>query len=215
MDETFFGDPEYYARWAKAYDAMVGSALYNRIFWGTNPRHYAQFAARAIGSRRGPLLEVAVGTAQATATLHVASSRETTLVDMSAPMLALAGRSIARAAGGTLPDRISLECRDMLAATGNKRYDTILGLGLLHLVPDVPAVVAALGQQLAPNGAMYLGSLVKGSSRSNEYLGLLKNHGDIAAARTGAELFDQARAAELGPVRLTRRGAMAYLEIGG
>lgn len=215
MDETFFGDPEYYARWAKAYDAMVGSALYNRIFWGTNPRHYAQFAARAIGSGQGPLMEVAVGTAQATAALHVASTRKTTLVDMSAPMLELAEKAITEVSGGTLPERITLECRDMLESPEGRRYETILGLGLLHLVPDVTAVVAALGKQLAPNGTMYLGSLVKGSGRSNAYLGLLKNHGDVAAARTAMELFDQARAAELGPVRLTRRGAMAYLEIGG
>lgn len=215
MDATFFGDAGYYDRWAKAYDAMVGSALYNKIFWGTNPRQYAQFAARAIGSGRGPLLEVAVGSAQATALLHVASMRQTTLVDRSEAMLELAGQSIARASGGTLPVRISLECRDMLAPTGNNRYETILGLGLLHLVPEVTAVVAALGKQLAPNGTMYLGSLAKGSRRSNAYLGLLKNHGDIAAARTATELFDQARSAELGPVRLTRRGAMAYLEIGG
>lgn len=213
MDETFFGDPEYYARWAKAYDTMIGSALYNRVFWGTEPRQYSIFAARAIGSGRGPLLEVAAGTAQATAALHVAGARETTLVDMSAPMLDLARKSIAGAAGGTLPERISLECRDMLAPAGDRRYETILGLGLLHLVPDVTSVVSALGRQLEDHGKMFLASLVKGPSRSNAYLALLRAHGDIACIRTATELFDDVRASGLGPVTLSRRGAMAYVEI--
>ncbi|MFL4476516.1 hypothetical protein ACIPVK_21175 [Paeniglutamicibacter sp. MACA_103] len=213
MSETFFGDPEYYARWAKAYDAMIGSRLYNKVFWGTDPRQYSMFAARAIGSGQGPLLEVAAGTAQATATLHVASARETTLVDMSAAMLELAGESIASAAGGRLPERITLECRDMLAPAGHRRYETILGLGLLHLVPDVAATVDALGRQLEEHGKMYLASLVKGSARSNACLALLKAHGDIARIRTASELFDEVRAGGLGPVTLARRGAMAYVEI--
>jgi hypothetical protein len=216
MSETFFGDPEYYARWAKAYDTMIGSKLYNKVFWGADPRQYSIFAAQAIASGRGPLLEVAVGTAQATATLHVASARETTLVDMSGPMLKLAREAIVFAAGGTLPVRITLECRDMLAPTGDagdRRYETILGLGLLHLVPDVTATVSALGNQLEDRGKLFLASLVKGSARSNAYLALLKAHGDIARVRTGSELFDELRASGLGPVTLSRRGAMAYVEI--
>lgn len=213
MNETFFGHPGYYARCAKSYDAMIGSRLYNKVFWGTDPRQYSIFAAQAIASGRGPLLEVAVGTAQATATLHVASARTTTLVDMSGPMLKVARESIANAAGGPLPDRITLECRDMLAPPGDRRYETILGLGLLHLVPDVTATVSALGRQLEENGKMYLASLVKGSARSNAYLALLKAHGDIARVRTATELFDEVRASGLGPVTLARRGAMAYVEI--
>lgn len=213
MSESFFGNPGNYARCAKTYDAMIGSRLYNKVFWGTDPRQYSIFAAQAIGSGQGPLLEVAAGTAQATATLHVASARETTLVDMSAPMLELAGESIARAAGGTLPERITLECRDMLAPGADRRYETILGLGLLHLVPDVTATVGALGRQLEEHGKLFLASLVKGSARSNAYLALLKAHGDIACIRTANELFDQVRASGLGPVTLSRRGSMAYVEI--
>ena len=213
MSESFFGNPEYYARCARAYDAMIGSKVYNKVFWGTDPRQYSIFAAQAIGSGQGPLLEVAAGTAQATATLHVASARETTLVDMSSAMLELAGESIARAAGGALPERITLECRDMLAPDGDRRYETILGLGLLHLVPDVTATVAELGRQLEEHGKLFLASLVKGSARSNAYLALLKAHGDIASIRTATELFDLVRASGLGRVTLSRRGAMAYVEI--
>jgi SAM-dependent methyltransferase len=213
MDETFFGNREFYARRARAYDAMLGSGLYNRVFWGTSPEDYAGFAARAIASGDGPLLEVAVGTARATALLHVAGRRRTTLVDLSEPMLELAAASIRRAAGGAIPDRITLECRDMLAPEPGLRHQTILGLGLLHLVPDVRAVVAGLGEQLRDGGSLHLASLVRGSVRSNAYLKLLKRHGDIAEIRTADELREEARDAGVGTVSVARRGAMAYLVV--
>ena len=83
----------------------------------------------------------------------------------------------------------------------------------MHLVPDVAATVRALGRQLEGNGKLFLASLVKGPRRSNAYLGLLKKHGDIAEARTAAELFDEVREAGLGQVTVSRHGAMAYVEI--
>ncbi|MFJ6416594.1 methyltransferase domain-containing protein [Paeniglutamicibacter sp. NPDC091659] len=213
MSENFFGDRGFYARRARAYDAMLGSPTYNRICWGTRPDQYAAFAARAIGSGDGPLLEVAVGTARATALLHVAGRRPTTLVDLSAPMLEVARESIRRAAGGEVPGRIALECRDMLSPPDGRRYETILGLGLLHLVPDVGAVISGLGDQLQEHGSLRLASLVRGSARSNAYLKLLKAHGDIAGIRTAAELRDLAVAAGVGNVSVDREGAMAYVTI--
>ena len=213
MSETFFGNPGFYARRAKTYDAMLGSPAYNKTFWGTHPRSYAGFAARAIGSSAGPLLEVAVGTAQATALLHVASRRPTTLVDMSGPMLELARESIRQASGGQIPARITLECRDMLAQGGGQRYGTILGLGLLHLIPDLGPVFAGLGAQLEDRGTLYLASLIRGSARSNAYLKLLKSHGDIAEIRTPGELYELALDAGIGTVSVTHEGAMAYLVI--
>ncbi|GAA1496853.1 class I SAM-dependent methyltransferase [Paeniglutamicibacter kerguelensis] len=213
MSETFFGDPGFYARRAKAYDAMLGSPTYNRVFWGTRPDQYAAFAARALGAGDGPLLEVAVGTARATALLHVAGRRSTTLVDLSAPMLEVARESIRRAAGGEVPGRITLECRDMLSPVDGRRYETILGLGLLHLVPDVGAVISGLGSQLQDHGSLHLASLIRGSARSNAYLKLLKAHGDIAGIRTAVDLYDLAVEANVGNVSVSHEGAMAYVTI--
>ncbi|MGL3804462.1 hypothetical protein ACSYDW_00030 [Paeniglutamicibacter sp. R2-26] len=213
MSENFFGKPGFYDRRARAYDAMLGSPAYNRICWGTHPEQYAAFAARAIGSAGGPLLEVAAGTARATALLHVAGRRPTTLVDLSAPMLGLARESIRRAAGGEVPGRITLECRDMLAPVDGRRYETILGLGLLHLVPDLAPLFAGLGAQLGERGSLHLASLVRGPARSNAYLKVLKSHGDIAAIRTAGQLREAALAAGIGEVTVDREGAMAYLVV--
>lgn len=213
MGTNSFGNPDFYQRRAGAYDAMVSSRLYNRLAWGTRPDDYAAFAARAIGSGSGPLLEVAVGTAAATALLHVASRRATTLVDMSAPMLEHAAASIRHAAGGQVPERITFECRDMLAATDDRRYETILGLGLLHLVPDAAAVLDGLGRQLAETGSIRLASLIRGPARSNAYLKLLRAHGDIARIRTAGELYELALDSGIGTVSVSHAGSMAYVTI--
>lgn len=213
MSESFFGNFEFYERRANAYDVMLGSSVYNSLFWGTNPEDYSAFAARAIGSGPGPMLEVAVGTARATALLHVASRRETTLVDMNQAMLEIAKKSIREAGGRRIPENIRFECRDMLAPQTTQVYETILGLGLLHLVPDLPSLFSGLGAQLQDNGSLYLASLIKGSARSNTYLKLLKSHGDIAVIRTASEIYEQAVEARLGTVTVSHRGAMAYLVI--
>lgn len=213
MSETFFGNRGFYERRAKVYDAMLGSPAYNGILFGTHPRDYAAFAARAIGAVDGPLLEVAVGTAQATALLHVASRRETTLVDMSGSMLEMAEESIRRAAGGKIPARITLECRDMLSPGIEQRYETILGLGLLHLIPDLGPVFAGLGAQLSDRGTLHLASLIRGSALANAYLKLLKARGDIAKIRTAGELYEAALDAGIGNVSVSHGGAMAYLVI--
>lgn len=213
MNESFFGNPEFYAQRARLYDAMIGSSAYNKLFWGTSPNDYAAFAARAIGSGSGPLLEVAVGTARASRLLHLASARRTTLVDMSQPMLALAQETIRTAAGGRIPERITFECRDMLEPSSEQRYETILGLGLLHLIPDLPLVLSALGAQLDTSGSLFLGSLIKGSARSNTYLKLLKARGEIAEIRSASDIYEQAKDTNIGTVVVSHRGAMAYLVI--
>ncbi|WP_125613096.1 class I SAM-dependent methyltransferase [Specibacter cremeus] len=211
MADHVFGNPRFYDRRAAAYDAMVSSPLYNRIAWGTHPDDYAAFAARAMGSARGPLLEVAAGTASATAVLHVASGRETTLVDLSRPMLARAERAIARAAGGTVPARIRFECRDLLVPIDGAHYETILGLGLLHLVDDVPGLVDGLAAQLEPGGALYLASLVTGSRLSTAYLNLLHRRGEVAAVRSAVQLRAAVARSRMRDVTVTGRGSMAYV----
>lgn len=213
MSESFFGNFEFYEHRASAYDAMLGSSVYNKLCWGTSPADYSAFAAQAIGSGSGPMLEVAVGTARATAVLHVASRRETTLLDMNEAMLALAKKSVRVAGGRVIPGHIDFECRDMLSPHTPQTYETILGLGLLHLVPELATLFSGLGAQLQDHGSLYLASLIKGSKRSNAYLKLLKSHGDIAALRTASEIYEQAIDARLGSVTVKHKGAMAYLVI--
>ncbi|WP_323959753.1 methyltransferase domain-containing protein [Arthrobacter sp. JZ12] len=210
---TFFGNPDFYRRRAAVYDSMVGSPLYNRVAWGTKPEQFVEFAARAFGSADGPLLEVAAGTASATKVLHVASRRTTTLVDAAAPMLQIAERAIAVAAGGTVPERIHFECRDMLEPASGTRYQTILGLGLLHLVDDVPRLIDALLDQLSPGGTLFLSSLFRGSRRSAAYLSLLHRSGEVVTPRSLEELRQEVSRSSASSARITSEGSMAYVEV--
>lgn len=86
-----------YDRRAAVYDRLVRSGLYNHLAWSTSPEHYTRFAAAAICPAGGPLLEVAAGSAAATAELHACSRRTTVLVDLSRPMLERAAQRIAAA----------------------------------------------------------------------------------------------------------------------
>jgi len=195
---------------AALYDRLVRSPVYNRLAWSTAPDDYAAFAAAAIGSSTGPLLEAAAGSAAATAHLHAVSERPTVLVDLSRDMLDRAGQSIAASAvnaAGAIPAHVRLVQADVLAlpfAAGE--FTTVLGLGLAHLFEDLPALVAALRAQLAPGGRLYLAGLVAETRRARRYLQVLHRAGEVAAPRTADELH---RA--LGrPADFRTAGCMAY-----
>ncbi|MEP6872587.1 MAG: class I SAM-dependent methyltransferase [Anaerolineaceae bacterium] len=152
------------------------SPIYNRLAWGTSPTDYARFAAAAIASSDGPLLEVGAGTAAASAQLHARSRRPTVLVDLSRDMLEHAGRRIAAAIGDErqLPPHIRLVQADLFTlpfpANG---FTTIMGLGLTHLFDDLPALVTALRAQLIAGGELYLAGLVAQTRRGRIYLKVL------------------------------------------
>ena len=214
LDDAGAGAP-YDAR-ARAYDRLVRSALYNRIAWSTAPRDYAEFAARAIGSARGPLLEAAAGSAAATAELHARSARETVLVDRSRAMLEIAAGRIAAAhaaeatGGGPAGDdsaRVRIVQADLFALPFEPHgFDTVLALGLLHLFDDMTALAAALRAQLAPGGRLFVAGLVAQTRRGQRYLELLYRAGEVAAPRTADELHSALGA----PADFRTSGCMAY-----
>ncbi|MCP9491786.1 MAG: class I SAM-dependent methyltransferase [Solirubrobacteraceae bacterium MAG38_C4-C5] len=200
-----------YDRRAAVYDRLVRSRMYNRIAWSTAPEDYAAFAAAAFASADGPLLEVAAGSAAATAQLHARAQRPTVLVDLSRAMLDRAARRIAAAAadddGHKLPAHIRLVQADLLALEFPARgFTTVLGIGLTHLFEDLPALVGALRAQLAPGGQLYLAGLVAQTRRGRRYLELLHRAGEVAVPRTAEEL----RVALGRPADFRTTGCMAY-----
>jgi SAM-dependent methyltransferase len=202
-----------YDRRAAMYDRLVRSRLYNRIAWSTSPEDYSNFAAEAFASAEGPLLEVAVGSAAATASLHARSRRTTMLIDLSRAMLERAGRNIAAAAGGSAHvfSRIRLVQADLRALPPpDEPFTTVLGLGLTHLFEDLPALVRTLQAQLAPDGWLYLSGLVAETIRGRRYLDLLHRAGEVTAPKSAAELRDELHLAE----HFNTVGCMAYVTIG-
>lgn len=202
-----------YDRRAAVYDRLVRSRIYNRLAWSTSPGDYVTFAARAIASADGPVLEVAAGSASATAPLHAHTQRPTTLVDLSRPMLERAASSIATA-GADGPHQVSTHIRlvhaDLFDLPFREHgFATVMGLGLTHLFDDLEPLVSALCKQLAPGGELYLAGLVAQTRRGRRYLALLERAGEVARPRTAKELHTA-----LGrPSTFWTAGCMAYARI--
>lgn len=195
-----------YDRRAATYDAMVSSRLYNRVAWGTDPDDYAAFARRAVDSGDGPLLEVAAGTATASADGYLASARPVVITDRSRGMLALAARRLT-VDGRPRPETRFIQADAFALPFPPGGFETVLCLGFLHLVDDPVPFVDGLRAQLRPSGRLFVSSLVAATPVGTRYLGFLHRLGELAEPRTADRL------AELFGVPVRRRGSMAYLEL--
>jgi len=191
---------------AAAYDRLVTSRLYNRLAWGTDPADYAAFARRAVDSAPGPLLDVAAGTAAATADAYRNSSRTVVLTDRSRDMLAEAAQRLA--AGGAVRPGVRFVQADAFALPFQPaEFDTVVCLGFLHLVDDAVGFIGGLRSLVAPGGRVFCSSLVAATPIGTRYLRLLRRAGEVAAVRTADDLATMFRSPVL------RRGSMAYLEL--
>ncbi|MFT4215885.1 MAG: class I SAM-dependent methyltransferase [Micropruina sp.] len=195
-----------YDRGAATYDAMVGSRLYNRLAWNTDPADYAAFARRAVDSGDGPLLDVAAGTCTATADAYLASRRPIVITDRSRGMLTLAAQRLA-VDGRPRPDTRFVQADAFALPFPPRGFETVVCLGFLHLVDDPAEFVAGLRAQLRPGGRLFVSSLVAATPVGTRYLRFLHRLGEMATPRTADQLADMFGV----PVR--RRGSMAYLEL--
>lgn len=200
-----------YDRRAAVYDRLVRSRVYNRLAWSCAPQAYSEFAAAAFASASGPLLEVAAGSAAATAQLHAGSRRPTVLLDRSRAMLERAGQRIAAAGvDSEVPPRIRLVHADLFSPPFPAHgFTTILALGLTHLFDDLAALVDALRTQVTPHGQLFLAGLVTQTRRGRRYLEALNRAGEVAVPRSAQEL----RIALGHPTSFRTTGCMAYATV--
>lgn len=194
---------------ARLYDRAVSSRGYNRLAWSTDPDEYEAFAAEAVGSSDGPLLEVASGPATFTLPLHVASGRATVLSDRSVAMLELSRRRARTLWDDRALVHLAWRELDMFAELEPGRWSTILGSGLLHMVEDPAALVDSLLRGLAPGGGLWLSGLVANGRRSSGYLAALHRIGEVAPPRA----VDQLRRSLPAAASVRLRGAMAYVHM--
>lgn len=192
-----------YDRRAATYDRLVRSRTYNRLLWGTRPDDYEAFAAAAIAEDDGPLLDVGAGSAAATAPLHAASGRPTTLVDTSTAMLERAAERIGDGAA-----HVRYLQADALALPLDGGFTTVMCMGCLHLFEDPKRLLDALLAQAAAGGTVHVTALVAETTIGRRYLGVLHRAGEVATPRTADEL-----ASALGGIELDVRGSMAYASI--
>ena len=203
-----------YDRRAAMYDRVVGSAIYNRLLWGSSPRSYSAFAQQAMRSASGPLLDAGSGSLVFTAEIYARTERPLVLVDQSIGMLEAARARLLRVAG-RVPDGVVLlqgDLRDIPFRPGS--FATVLCMGMLHLFEDVSGVVLELVRVAAPGGQLFLTSLVAERTIGKHYLALLHRAGEVARPRTQAQLLADLRgmgSVSLEPIRAEPEGSMTFV----
>lgn len=137
--------------------------------------------------------------------LHVAGGRPTLITDLSPGMVEYARR---RAAALDPASTAHLEFAaadafrvgESAAVPGREpQLQTVLGLGILHMVPDPEALVDTLGAVCAPGATLWLTGLVAGRRLSSLYLSALARAGEVVRPRTADPLRTAFGAA--GPVQ--------------
>lgn len=193
-------------RQASRHDRIVGSRAFNRLVWGARPEDCSRFAEEALCSGTGPMLDAGCGTALLTATAYRRASRPLVLVDRSAAMLGRAADRLADAPA-TL---IQADIGDLPFPPG--AFETVACFAALHLLDDPWNGLAALGEQVAPGGRLYVSMLVADrDGLSRRYLEAVCRRGELGPPRRGDELEQAAREILRGPVHVQRTGSMAWL----
>ena len=200
---------------AMRYDRVVSHPVYLRLAWGTRFEHEEQFAARALASsREGRVLDAGCGSLCFTAGAHLASGRDTLLLDLSLGMLRLARDRIVARAGG-VPERIALLQADAVAPPlRDGAFRTVLCPGILHLFADPSPLLRRLDALCEPAGSIFLTCLVTDRAFGRAYLRLLARSGEVGLLSAAASLRERVERATGRPTRCERVGNMAYLECG-
>ena len=194
-----------YDRRAAAYDRLIGSRPYNRLAWGTSPSQYTAFAAEAVAAGSGRLLDAGCGTATFTAAAYREASRPLVLIDRSVDMLERATRRLADAPAAF----VQADLLDLPFSAG--QFSTVACFGVLHVLDDPLAALAALRDQLAPGGQLFASVLVADRAVGRAYLGALYRAGEVATPRRAEHLANAAQAVFGARVDVQRTGSMAWL----
>lgn len=198
-----------YDRHAAFYDRLVGNRLYNRMIWGARPADYGAFAAEAIASGDGLLLDVGCGTGVFTAPMYRVATRPVVLVDRSMGMLERAAERLA----GAPALLIQADIHDLPFAAA--QFETVACHAMLHVLDDPAAALVQLAGQLAPGGRCYASMLVSDrGGLSGPYQRMLRSRGELGVLWSTADFEAAARAAFGSGVRVSRTGAMAWLRAG-
>lgn len=207
--------PAHYDSIAVTYDRVVSHPLYTRLVWGSRIEREQEFAARALASsHEGRVLDAGCGSLCFTAGAHLASGRDTLLLDLSLGMLRLA-RDRLLAGGGSVPERIALLQADALTPPlRDGAFRTVLCPGILHLLADPQPLLRRLDSLCEPAGRVFLTCLVDDRAFGRAYLRLLARSGEIQLRCDAASLRELVERATGRPTRCERVGNLAYLECG-
>lgn len=197
---------------ARAYDRLIGSRLYNRLFWGSSPANYQTFARQAVGSSaEGWLLDAGCGTLLLTAQAYAeAPNRGVVALDKSLGMLRRAKERLVEVGGG-VADRVVFLQADLLDLPFRAgSFETVLSMGMLHLFDEMGPLLASLERSLSSEGRLFLASLVESGRIGDHYLRFLHRTGEVASPRTAVQLETELRECLTHDIEYSVMGNMAY-----
>lgn len=204
-----------YDKRATAYDAVVGTWLYNRVMWGTSPADYVTFAREALDSHpKGRMLDAACGSLLFTAQSYLASNRQIIAFDQSLQMLKRARARLIQLAGA-FPEHIVLLQADLSNVVFQPAtFDTVLCMNVLHQFAAATELIPKLRGLLVNRGQLYLTSLVSnGRYVGDRWLAALYKTGEFVRPRTSAELI-KVMGETVGETSYGTKGNMAFATLG-
>jgi ubiquinone/menaquinone biosynthesis C-methylase UbiE len=208
------GSPARYDARVKAYDAVVGSQLYNDFVWGSSASKYRRFAESCMyAGSNGWHLDAGCGTLIFSAraySLH--PDRPVVLLDHSLGMLRQARARLRRVAPHRQAPLVLLQADLQDLPFRDHVFETVLSMGVLHLFPDPERVLAGLNRVLAPSGSLFLNSLVLGRRLGNAYLHVLHFCGEVARPRSAAEIRALVHSHVPGVMSVRQKGSMLFVE---
>ncbi|WP_123847838.1 class I SAM-dependent methyltransferase [Chitinophaga lutea] len=181
---------------AKYYERVVGTRLFNRLFWGTLPSDYTNFARNAIVDTKGSVLDVGCGGLTQTASLYKTTTNECVLADRSVEMLKIA-RSRLMDNDGSIPSNIRLLQTDAFHLPfPHNTFDTVCSFGTIHLFDNKQEFVDGLLRVLKSGGKFYFLSMTTEKLIARLFMAQLrpfKEFGQLFSAGQTLSLFDSDR----------------------
>ncbi len=209
LDEGDVGAP--YDNRAAAYDRAVSNPSYLRIAWGLTRHDNQRFIDDAFRSRRdGWIADIAAGTCVDSAATYADTRRPTVVLDRSLDMLRRGRERLVEHAESVPSNVVFLQADAYALPFRCDAISTVLCHGAYHVFHETEQLTREWQSALAPDGQVFVSSLVRGRWIGDRYLGLLRRTGEIAPPRT-AEEFRQRAESELGrPLDLEAVGNFAY-----
>jgi ubiquinone/menaquinone biosynthesis C-methylase UbiE len=210
---------EEYDRFAWLYDLIVPSQLYHRLVWGMAPGEHGRFAESGLAAAApGLVLDAGCGslvfTAQAYSNWVEGSDADPslTLLDGSRGMLRRARARLAKRSERAAA-RAQFVQGDLLRLPfADERFTTVFHFGVLHCVEGAESVLAELVRVTAPQGRIFLSSLVLGRARGDAFLRKLQSKGHVAHPRTPSEVIALMEKRGWNVTESTVRGSFLFVE---
>ncbi len=175
---------------AKLYEKLVGSKLYNKLFWGTSPGDYTNFAKKAILTATGISLDIGCGGLIQTSVVYANSRQNHILLDHSVEMLRIAGNRIINHFG-KIPENINLLQADAFHLPfEDASFDNIVSFGMIHCFENKSGFINEALRVLKPKGTFYFTTMTSDRFISKCYMNILRKQKEFGEPLSSQQILN-------------------------